>query len=90
MPGYLTAVSNGLITHTCDLLILIFLPLANNLCHVLLQPATSNRLVSHRASGNFRSEYRELCSSLFLFFKGKKKEKWLNIIPFNGDLSVLV
>lgn len=46
MPDYLTAVPNGLGVSTdtlCDILILIFLPLLN-LCHVLPQPAVSNRL----------------------------------------------
>jgi len=39
-----------------------------------------------RDSGCFLSEYRELCSSLFLVFKGKKKGKWLNAVPFTGDM----
>lgn len=70
----------------CDILILIFHPLYKNLCYVLPQPATSNRLVIIIGLLAVFSQNTELCSSLFIFFKGKKKGKWLNAILFIGDV----
>lgn len=87
MPGCLTT-ANELGVIQCNHwhwkvwhFVLIFLPIFNDLCPVLPQPATSAWLQSQ---GFWLGPPSELCSSSVC--KGRKKGKWLNVFLCSGEV----